>query len=93
MSVESQLAPNMMPGTCLEDVPIGSECAVCPVDIPHAANVSRGFHDGADSIRLDANRLNYIPFRGRRQWPQARKSADPGGHGGVWGSGRYAVKL
>ena len=24
-------------------------------------------------------------FRGRRQWPQASQSADPGGQGGVWG--------
>ena len=27
-------------------------------------------------------------FRGRRQWPQARKSADPGGHRGVRGCRR-----
>ena len=35
----------------------------------------------------------WIPFRGRRQWPQASQSADPGGHGGVWVNGRSTNEL
>ena len=45
-------------------------------------------------IRINAPTLAMcVLFRGRRQWPQARESADPGGHEACGSVRRYTFEF
>ena len=49
--------------------------------VQNLVNISCG-----DASRVEGTWVS-PSFRGRRTWPQASQSADPGGHGGAWGRG------
>ena len=44
-------------------------------------------------VELAPTLVVFLFFRGRRQWPQARESADPGGHRGVRGCREVYLRI